>query len=255
MIPHLTAERDSEDGPRQSVIFHRGWIWLPNFLVRQTNWPIRPKDRAHFRIITEIRDQALRFRGVEAYAKMKAEMEEIVATGDDPEQPRARVSREDLKRVPKDWDAIREKCMASLHPNFRHDNALRERFEAWWDHRLTIGDPLELPMWREFQTVASGFSPRVITEAITYAISQGVKTVNFAMAKKIADENPVPQSAPAGGAVAVPDPDGWREAFATVFDGAEPPSCFWRLAKSRRELLYQHDPGLRDRAKAIDPDA
>lgn len=250
-IERICAPRPSEDGEKQSAILHRGWIWLPNFLRVQKNFPINPRNRAHYPIISAIRDQAIRFRGVPAFVELKTQMEETVEKIGDPEAaPAGRVSRDDLKRVPKDWAAIREKCLASLNPNFRHDDRLRERVMAWWDHRMNLGDPLELPMWSEFQSMASQYAPRVTIEAITYAIANGLKTLNFAMAKRLIDESGQ-STAPEAPKKSLPEPKEWESVFRQAFPDAPVPTSFWRIPENRRPHLFVVAPSLKDEVEAI----
>jgi len=251
VIPELTKPRDSGEGIRQSVYLHRDWIWLPNFLKAQKNWPINPKNRAHTQIISLFQDQAIRFFTVARFKEMKGEIDAAVASQEemaDDELPMA--TRDQLRNAPKDWRAIKTDCMGKLGSIFSHDDGLRERFEAWWDHRHSLGDPLEVPMWRELQLEASKFTPEVIKNAITYSIANGMKTLNFVMAKKIV-ATPGGEDKNSGTPVDLAEPDGWESAFKKVFPDATPPNSFWRLPVSRRPKLYAVDAKLEEKVREI----
>ncbi len=252
IIPELCKPRiGDDDEPEYSVILHKGWIYLPNFLKRQGNYPINPRNRAHWKIREQFMEQAIRFAAVPFYAAIKAEVVASLSGDDDAAGGLPIASRDDLKRAPKDWEAVKQKCMGGLNPMLRNDNLLRERFEAWWDHRMTMGDPLELPMWRELQISAMEHGPEVIKAAISYSIGNGLKTINWMMAKRSVDESPAAASLPAKSTAK--EPEGWREAFLAAFADAEPPKSFWDVAKSRRKHLYKHDPHLEERVGKLQP--
>jgi hypothetical protein len=253
IIPELTAPKLNEDGDQEfSVIHYKGWIFLPNYIKRQGNWPVNPRNRAHWKIQEQVLEQITRFADVPAYVEIK---DAVVAAMEDHNGGAGLpvASRDDLRRAPKDWDVVKQKCMTSLNPIFRADNALRERFEAWWDHRMAMGDPLEVPMWRELQTMAMQYDPKIITDGITYSIANGMKTINWTMAKKVSDDSStggVTVTAPAK--TKLPEPEGWKDAFLAAFADASPPTSFWAVAKSSRKNLYRHDPHLEGRVKEIE---
>jgi hypothetical protein len=251
ILGELTYQKEEEVGiVTPSVIHHKGWIFLPKYIRRQGNWPVNPRNRAHWKIQELVLEQAVRFAEISAYLEIKAHvvrsMEEHNGGAGLPV-----ASRDDLKRAPQDWDSVKQRCMTSLNPMLRNDDALRERFEAWWDHRMALGDPLGVPMWRELQTMALQYGPEVIKNGITYSIANGLKTINWTVAKKVLEENePAAVTAPAK--KALPEPVGWKEAFLAAFADAAVPTSFWRVSKAARKNLYKHDPDLKERVELLE---
>lgn len=250
VIAELTVDRESEEGIHHSVILHKGWVYLPNFLKCQSNWPLNLRNRAHTSIVALLQDQGPRFTGVREFdSTMEGVAEALLA--DPSEIPTA--SRDQLRNAVKDWQAIREQCLSKMHPSFRHDDKLREAMMKWWDHRFSLGDPLEVPMWLELQTMAQVLTPEVILEAIRYSIGNGMKTINWqAAARAVKERQSAAPSAPDSSVPAgLAEPEGWQEAFAKAFPQATPPNTFWRVPKKRRTLLYDQDPKLEARVNKL----
>ncbi len=256
-LPSLCEGYESEEGTKHSVVSHRGYIFLPNFLKRQGLWPINLRNKSMKRVVVALEEQAIRFATVPEYRAIKDELDALTQARDEGSAAATdeRLSREELKRTPKDWSKVKAKCMSNLRDIFRTDTALRSAFEQWWDTRMSMDDPLELPMWNALQEQASRFSPPVILEAFSYAMAAGMKTPNFNVAKRIHDENNAQEKSGAKTPEGLKDPKGWKAAFRKAFPQAEPPDIFWRVPPGRRHLLYEHDPDLEARVKKIQDEA
>lgn len=221
------------------VIVRNGWIWLPRFLVDQRNYPLNRRNGLYQRIVGLINAQELRFRGTPEFDALLEHVKKIAeSTAIDSDSTGMKIaSRDDLRKAAKDWRAVKQRCMSSMAVGFRMDSALRAAMESWWDHKLSLGNPLEVPMWLQLQSMAIQYSPSVVKSAIEYAIANGLQYLNFSMSKRILNEQ-APVSKASLEATSE-EPDGWQDVFREIYPRASVPPSFWRLSESRRETIQE----------------
>jgi hypothetical protein len=224
-----------------SVLVNGLWIWLPNFVRVQSNWPINPKNRAHTQIVKLMKAQQERFMSVDAFMAMLREIPDMDTPSVAGELPTA--SREDLRHATKDWTAIREQCVSTC--KFRTVQEVFDALMKWWDHRMTIGDPLEVPMWQQLNSECEQHHPDDIVNAINYSIANGMKGLNFTMAKKIRLDQ-TPDTPPPANTVSKKEPaTDWKAIMKAKYPEAKIPNSFWNLPPSTQRELKAESSELR----------
>lgn len=231
--------RQAKDSGRRSVILSKGWIFLSNFTRVQKNWPINPKNPAHRGLTGLFNAQRARFSDVPEFMEM---IDQLFSDREEnpPESQAAVMSREELRHAKKDWGKERDACLISnTNPIWRNDAASFEALSAWWDHRMEMGDPLGVPMWRTLIASLSEHEQQDVISAIKWARANGAKSFNPAVSRNIRLEK-ARSEPPAAAAPVALAPEGWRERFAALYPDAATPASFFNLPASIQKNLY-HD--------------
>lgn len=220
-------DHDSEG--ETHVVLHKGWIWVRNFLVEQKNLPLNHQNNCHKGII-KVEADHFQNRFFDCQEYRRPEKKKI-----DPNC----VSRQELRAAPKNWKAIRSECLDSnTNPVLRQDRQICEALANWWDHKMNLGTPLEVPMWQQMQTELVNYSPTVIVQAIAFAIANAKPNLNLVMANQIQESLDKETEVQAHHKKPVIDaPEKWETIFEAIYPNATRPDKFSYLPLSVQRRL------------------
>jgi hypothetical protein len=183
---------------------------------------------------------------VEVVAKSVSLPADVIAESA-PTKHITKLSRAQLKNVPKDWDKIRQRCLGAMEPGFKFE-PLFSVMAAWWDHCMAMESPYELPMWsmelgRMKEAAARHGGLEVIKKAVEYAISARMTTLNYEITAKVMRETvPTPANPRITmiGEVKAVEPKGWQAAVKTLYPDAQRIVRFVDLPRTAQERVTKH---------------